>query len=225
MASKLSQALDAESRCRKRIVRLRADNDDLETRFLAATDELALATKELALDEKRRASLMEVHNDEHDDLRRQLSAALKSKDVLQDLISELAQRSRDEKLFGNGMVHPESMVCGNSPAEEDLSGPSPFSAEDDSMDEPAVTLVASQSKPQTEAAREDTAATNGVRTHLVAPDQSDLTKMASGEQLSENDVEQCVPSENSVRVSASKSCMPSPWGEPRAIEVGSAFPE
>ena len=223
MAAKLSQALDAESRCRKRIDRLRADNDDLETRLLAATDDLAFANKELALDEKRRVSLMEVHNDEQDDLRRQLSAALKSKNVLQELISELAQRARDEKLFGNGVVHAEPLVCGNSPAEEDLSGPSPFSAEDDSMDEPAVTVVASQSKPQIEAAREDAAATNGVRIDLLVPEQLELSKMARDEQRSEKDIKQDGTFENSARVSASRSCMPSPCGEPRAIEVGSAF--
>ena len=90
------------------------------------------------------------------------------------------------------------------------------------MAEPAATLVAPQPRNQTGAMEEAAAATHGVQTEVVGPETSELPEKVGDDPDAEKDGEQPRPPEDSIGVGGGRSSMPSPCGEPRAIEVGGA---
>ena len=190
------------------------------------SEELNLVFHKLALESERIVSLTDTHNYKQEQLERQFSMALQSTATLQDWINELAQRSRSYQLIDHCARHTKSMGCENASRLEDLSDYSSRSSEHDSMAEPAsVSLVSSQPRNQPEAVKETAVVINCIQQDFSTFEQSEPPVRIGDNSGIEKDSEQSFRPDDSIGVAERTSSMPIPCGEPRAFDVGEAFPK
>ena len=222
----LTKALEVEAECRKTITDLVNENRSLTAHNRSVSKKLNRVSHKLALEQERSASLSETHNYEQEQLERQLSVALQSRATLQGLINELAQRSRNHELTDHCVRRTKSMGCENATGPDDLSEYSSGSADDDSMAEPAsVTLVPLQPRNQPETVKETAVGINGIQQEISTSEQSEPSEQLGDNPGAEKDPEQPSPPDDPIDVAEVRSSMPSPCGEPRAFDVGDAFPK
>ena len=113
-------------------------NNRLKIRNRAMSKKLINVSYKLTLILQQLESFTKVYNYKQDYLQCQLSAAIRHKETLQDLISELAVRSRNDKFLENYVKRIKPMTCENVSGEDDVSEQlsiMSFEADYDSMSE------------------------------------------------------------------------------------------
>ena len=226
MTLELTTALEAETESRTTITDLVNENRSLTARNRTLSEDMIRVSHKLAVAQERSATFTENQKYKQEHLERQLSVALQTTATLQDWIDELSQRSRSHVLLDHCARLTKSLGCENDTGRDDLTECSSRNAGDDSVAEPAsVTLVPSQPRSQPEAVKETTVGTNGIQHEICTSEQSEPTEQFGDDPVAEKDPEQSLSSDGSIGVADGRSDMPSPCGEPRAFQIGDAFPK